>query len=84
MNHDQVLAAIRAMTYKYDARNPASIGRRSQYKVGWADASAGETTYTESTLDRLTWRNLGYRLGRQLGPRDDDEIGETFDSLVEE
>ena len=83
MNHDQVLAAIRAMTYKYDARNPASIGRRSQYKVGWADASAGETTYTESTLDRLTWRNLGYRLGRQLGPRDDDEIGETFDFLAE-
>ncbi len=37
------------------------------FREGWKKATKGEQYDDPSTLDRLTWENLGYRLGKILG-----------------
>lgn len=36
--------------------------RLGSFKAGWSEAEKG-TEYTEETLQRLSWHNLGWRLG---------------------
>lgn len=82
MNHEQILSAMAAMQYKADVRNLASVGRQSQFRLGWAHGASNEVAYAETTLNRLTWRNLGYRLARAFGPRGEAEIDGAFEYLA--
>lgn len=71
------------MKYKVDVRKLASAGRQSQFRLGWGHGASNEVAYAETTLDRLTWRNLGYRLGREFGPSGEAEIDGAFEYLAE-
>ena len=66
------------LTPKEDVRaaEPTS-GHRGAFKRGWHDAQDKSVEYTKA-LERLTWQNLGYRLGRLLGWASDETIDEAF------
>ena len=67
--------------FKEDNRESPSNdnnARRGQFKAGWK-----RPTISESKLEEeLTWQNLGYRLKKKLGDKNDDEINEIFESFV--
>ena len=70
------LSEIREFRYPPDNR------RRGQFKAGWEDFTTGRhANYTEETLERLTWHNLGYRFGKEVGSSTDD-INTYYDHLV--
>lgn len=53
------------LDYTIDERNrkPTNLNRR-QFKTGWNHSrKKGGKNYSARTLETLTWRNLGYRLG---------------------
>ncbi|MDP9439012.1 MAG: hypothetical protein M3P49_09735 [Actinomycetota bacterium] len=62
--------------------------KRAAFRRGWRDAVSYERApYTEETLrDRLTWQNLGYRLGALFdtagSEADPDMIDEMFEWCV--
>jgi hypothetical protein len=66
-----------------DIRNPPDEPRRRQFKAGWLDATDRRRDYTARTLECLTWRNLGYRMGRACGHARLDEIQAAYDRLVQ-
>ena len=49
--------------YSHDESNPPDGSRRGQFKAGWRDAAERGREYRKDMLERLTWHNLGYRLG---------------------
>jgi hypothetical protein len=72
---------ISEMVFKKDRRNPPNNdknSRKGKFKAGWK-----KDTMAESTLKKhLTWCNLGYRLKKKLGNKNDDEINEIFESFA--
>lgn len=66
------------LDYEHDARRLPDELRRRQFHVGWRDAVQRDETYTGRTLRGLTWRNLGYRLGRHFGDLTPREIDQNF------
>ena len=63
-----------------DDRNPLDADRLRAFKGGWT--KSGDRTY-EDVLKKLTWDNCGYRLGKILGPQDDD-VKEKLAHFLEE
>ena len=62
--------------------DPNATGhRKARFHVGWNDAIT-VPAYTSSTLERLTWQNLGWRLGRTLGATSRGLIDEMYDWCV--
>jgi len=59
----------------------ASGHREAEFRKGWKDA-LGPECYRDDTLRKLTWRNLGYRLGRLYGKTSDEMIGILYDWSV--
>ena len=55
--------------------------RLRNFREGWAHAVSGRQ-YTSDTLARLTWQNLGWRLGSTLGETQEDLIDEMYDWCV--
>lgn len=47
-----------------DVRASPDGRRRAQFLAGWRDYSERDRHYVPSVLQRLTWRNLGWRLAR--------------------
>jgi hypothetical protein len=73
---EQLYAAARRAC-KDDDREPPDDGRRRVFKRGWTDFAVRHRKYSDMTLSTLTWCNLGYRFGRDLGittPEDIDEV----------
>jgi len=71
-------------TDSVDVRNedPNDTGHReAQFRLGWSEALT-DRTYTLETLAQLTWRNLGYRLGKLYGKTSDEMIGVQYDWSV--
>ena len=67
-----------------DARgsNPdATAHRRARFQIGWQHA-VEDREYGEGPLSRLTWQNLGWRLGGIFGATPDSLIEEMFDWCV--
>ena len=57
--------------------------RFGTFKQGWAEAiDAKRQPYNEETLRDLTWKNLGYRLGKIFGPTSPDQIEQMYDWCV--
>ena len=64
-----------------DVRKNPDSNRRGQFLAGWHDHSERERVYGSSTLQDLTWHNLGWRLARlhdDPAGIDDDEIRDVF------
>jgi hypothetical protein len=66
-----------------DVRAVPDAHRRGRFRLGWHDAAERRRTYSELTLAKLTWHNLGYRLGKHFGPRQDADIYRAFAHAVE-
>jgi hypothetical protein len=70
--------------FQVDERHadPNETGHReSEFRKGWKAALDPEP-YKPETLSRLTWHNLGYRLGRLYGSTSDEMIGLQYDWAV--
>lgn len=65
-----------------DKRNEPDANRLGAFKRGWRDAAQRSESYSPEALSRLTWQNLGYRLGQRLGPAGEDTIDRVFASLA--
>ncbi len=55
--------------------------RKTRFKQGWRDAVEGQE-YGLEPLQRLTWQNLGYRLGRVLRETSTEMVEEMYDWCV--
>src|SRR5437762_1322480 len=73
------------LEYKYlkDVRKYPNNLRRGQFKAGWEDIAIRQQIYSLQALKRLTWCNLGYRMGQHFGKRSIDEINRAFDLFTE-
>lgn len=57
------------LSFEVDDRdtNPDASGHRcARFSIGWDNAVRGKH-YGRPTLKKLTWHNLGWRLGKLLG-----------------
>src|SRR4051812_28777878 len=68
--------------YEIDDRNSPDRSRRGQFKAGWNDATIRGRTYRDKTMKHLTWHNLGYRVGKKIGAKDEAEIYEYYDCFA--
>jgi len=64
--------------FEVDARRFPDERRRGRFRVGWK-AAAEAQPYSEEALRKLTWENLGYRLGRDLDTQAVKEIDRVFE-----
>jgi hypothetical protein len=72
------------LNFEHDDRSTApeqSGHRRARFFEGWRKAVGGES-FEPETLRKLTWENLGYRLGKLYGPTDEPLIDEIYDWSV--
>ena len=70
--------------FEVDERHddPNDTGRRErEFRKGWK-AALDREPYKPETPRRLTWHNLGYRLGRLYGPTSDELMGFQYDWAV--
>lgn len=70
------------LQYQRDIRKPPDERRRGQFRAGWEDTTVRGETYDEETLQRLTWHNLGYRLGKFFGHQAPEQIDQAYEVLV--
>jgi hypothetical protein len=75
LNCEQLLLKL---DYKMDKRNPPENKRKGQFRVGWRRGKISEGRLKE----QLTWHNLGFRLGKLLGPKSDSEIDEIYEQFA--
>lgn len=59
----------------------ATAHRRARFKLGWKAAVTG-AQYSQTTLEQLTWQNLGWRIGAVLGETAEDLIDEYYELCV--
>lgn len=79
----QITSAFDAIEYNRDRRRPPDEHRRRRFRAGWRDAIRPDNRYSDSTLRKLTWQNLGYRLGMRFGELSDADIDIAFDTLAD-
>lgn len=51
--------------------------RRARFQAGWRQATTGKR-YTEKALKKLTWQNLGWRLGKLFGDTSEELMKEMY------
>lgn len=75
--------AFPGLEYEEDVRvvDPDQQYRRGRFKAGWNRAVAGESM--GESLQRLTWENLGWRLGSLLGEADEERKEALYERCVE-
>lgn len=85
-DHDRdYVALLNTFEYRKDVRDPYPDDRRFvAFRTGWNQGATNSRTYKASTLQRLTWQNLGYRLGRVLGPASPEEQAHAQQALARE
>ena len=83
MTRAELKQVFDGLTFERDARKRPDATRRDRFGRGWRlGASSG--AYSVESLRRLTWQNLGYRLGLHFGPRLGQEVDRIYEMLVEE
>lgn len=82
LSEQECTQLLSEFSFENDVRKPPDNYRRRQFQIGWEDISVHERSYTPNTLKRLTWRNLGYRLGKKYGRRNIEEIGTIYESFA--
>jgi hypothetical protein len=73
---------LASCTYNRDDRNYPDDARLEAFIRGWTKATRGHT-YVESTLKKLTWQNLGNRLGNHYGSASRHKMQSTFDAFAQ-
>ena len=74
---------ISELNYSKDVRKYPDNLRRGRFKAGWEDRAIRQQIYSLQALRRLTWCNLGYRMGQRFGKKSIDEINQVFDVFAE-
>jgi hypothetical protein len=72
------------LKYAHDDRetDPNKSGhRRARFRDGWNNAVNGQQ-YKSNALNRLSWENLGYRLGSLFGDTSPELVDELYDWCV--
>jgi len=75
------------LEYAADGRstNPnVDDSRRRRFVAGWNDAAVRGKTYAPETLETLYWQNLGYRIGKLLGPTSKELQYQMYDLCVKQ
>ncbi len=81
MTLEDIQSTLSQIRYDHDDRRPSDNLRKGQFKAGWKAGVAG-ARYDEQTLLRLTWHNLGYRLGLAFGAQPVQDIEWAFTVLA--
>ena len=68
------------LSYERDDRKPPDNRRRGQFRAGWKRDEVREETLNE----KLTWNNLGWRMGQYFGSQSDEQIDEMFQVLADD
>ena len=84
---DSDIIRIKSLLSSYseitDARKPGDSKRAGRFRSGWKDATErNKDEYSQSTLSKITWQNLGYRLGSELGPHNDQWINAAYEHIA--
>jgi hypothetical protein len=81
----EVEQIIRKLKHGGDIREWPDSYRGARFLAGWRDATErrNREPYTSKILEKLTWQNLGWRLGKKYGPRSRDEIVTFYEILSE-
>jgi len=79
LTYEQLMAGLK---YDEDIRLPPDERRQVIFRVGWEDATIRHKQYTARTLKRLTWCNLGYRMGQRFGPWAEGQITNVYQVLA--
>ena len=72
------------LSFEVDDRNTdpnASGHRRARFCIGWNSALRGKD-YGHTALEKLTWENLGWRLGKLLGHGSEETIEQMYHLCV--
>lgn len=75
-------ALIEILDFDRDDRESPDSARRGRFLHGWEDATVRSTTYNADTLKKLTWHNLGYRLGKLFGAKPPSIIRDVFEKFA--
>ena len=79
MKVSEIRRQFSRLSYERDIRKPPDNRRRGQFRAGWFG------TVSEETLkQKLTWHNLGHRMGRHFGSQSDEQIDEVFQILADD
>ena len=81
MTDSEIRKVFSELSYKQDKRKPPENLRRGQFHKGWNRRKP----ITEKTLNsRLTWNNLGYRMGQYFGSQSKEQIDKVFQVLADD
>ena len=78
IHNSEIDQAFAACVYERDERKAPDAHRHSKFLVGWKDATLHNKTYEATAFKRLTWKNLGYRLGQYFGACETTQQDEVF------
>src|SRR5262245_29671443 len=76
-----VALRLLVLEFEFDDRADPDDARQKQFVQGFCQAVSGRT-YTPRTLEKLTWNNLGWRLGRIYGEVGNALIDELWNRSV--
>ena len=83
--HAELLDSVNSITQQFsdkpDDRRPGDTNRKGTFKKGWNYATK-KGDYQSDTLSKITWQNLGYRLGKELGDLDKDSVDLIYGHLA--
>jgi len=75
-NGTDYVSLLNTFEYREDIRDPYPVDTHLKaFRVGWAHGADGGRNYGKAALRKLTWQNLGFRLGRRLGHVSPEEQG---------
>ena len=75
-------AFLRSLSSLRDERNPPDEARRRLFMYKWNRAAPGESMTQKTLGAKLTWANLGYRLGLQNEHASNTVIYAGFDGFA--
>ncbi|WP_236721413.1 HNH endonuclease [Trichormus sp. NMC-1] len=78
---EEVKHILDKIQFDIDERSSPDSRRWIQFKVGWRNSISKD--YNPIILKKLTWNNLGYRFGKELGYKSELEIKQIYDYLSE-
>jgi 5-methylcytosine-specific restriction endonuclease McrA len=83
--HTELLDSVNSITQQFsdkpDERRPGDTNRKGTFKNGWNYATR-KGDYQSDTLSKITWQNLGYRIGKELGDLDKDSVDLIYNHLA--
>ena len=82
ISQDECATLLAEFNFNSDVRKFPDNLRKGQFRKGWHRAVKGKKGYTASTLNRLTWNNLGYRMGQRYGTKNLQEVVAAYEQFA--